>query len=169
LSEISVIKTIRLHLSGVSKLIQHHRNIKIIHLIRDPRHQLESRLKLKKSFRCEKDDVASYCEAYLEDLKLGSDMKTDMYRLVRYEDIVADPISVMSSLYDFVGINMTKSIAKQINDHFNAENLKNAKVSPMSTYRRSKYINHTSLSLPSELRAEVEEKCGDVLKFGGYD
>ena len=43
------------------------------------------------------------------------------------------------------------------------------RVSPMSTYRRSKYINDTSLSLPSELRAEVEEKCGDVLKFGGYD
>ena len=71
--------------------------------------------------------MASYCDAYLEDLKLGSDMDTDMYRLVRYEDIVADPISVMSSLYDFVGINMTKSMAKQINDHFNAENLKNAK------------------------------------------
>lgn len=122
-TKLSVVKTIRLHLNGVSKLIRQYPRLKIVHLIRDPRYQLESRLRLRNSFQCEKGDITEYCDSYMDDLKIGSTLPPSLYKLVKYEDLVADPEAIMKMLYDFIRVPMTPQIKQQILDHFNAENL----------------------------------------------
>ena len=96
---------------------------------------MRSRLKLPKSFKCESGNVAEYCQAVEEDIRLGSLLSPATYRLVRYEDLTEDPLGVMTDLYNFIGVNLTKVILQKINDHFHAENM-TRQIRQVVLYRR---------------------------------
>ena len=97
--------------------------LQIIHLIRDPRFQLKSRLEKKGMFKCDSSNISEYCKSVLEDIRLGSKLSPSLYRLVRYEDLTTDPLAVMRDLYQFIGTNMTQKVSEKIEAHFHAENI----------------------------------------------
>ena len=97
--------------------------LQIIHLIRDPRFQLKSRLEKKGTFKCDSSNISEYCKSVVEDIRLGSKLSPSLYRLVRYEDLTADPLAVMRDLYQFIGTNMTQKVSEKIEAHFHAENI----------------------------------------------
>ena len=129
-TRLTVVKTIRLHFNGLLSWIHKHPTLKvnvqlllliltwiqfqIIHLIRDPRSQIRSRLKFQNSFVCEKEDVPGYCSSVEEDLRLGSRLSPSLYKLVRYEDLTKDPLTVMTDLYQFIGVNLTTTVRNYI-------------------------------------------------------
>ena len=91
-------------------------------MIRDPRFQVRSRSKLS-SFKCESGDIPGYCRSVEDDITLGSQLSPALYRLVRYEDLTREPLTVLTALYQFIGVDMTSTISDRIKLHFHAENM----------------------------------------------
>ena len=67
--------------------------------------------------------MAKYCTSVEEDIRLGSKLSPSLYKLVRYEDLIKDPITVMGDLYHFIGVNVTQNIIKKIESHFHSETI----------------------------------------------
>ena len=91
-------------------------------MIRDPRFQVRSRSKLS-SFKCESGDIPGYCRSVEDDITLGSQLSPALYRLVRYEDLTREPLTVLTALYQFIGVDMTNTISDRIKLHFHSENM----------------------------------------------
>jgi hypothetical protein len=87
-----------------------------------------------------------------------------MYRLIRYEDLVANPMEEMAQLYRFIGVNMTLPMEQFVHKHFNAE--KNGGY--FDTFRKNHFINSTTNTLPSHILKTIEENCIEVLQKGNY-
>ena len=58
-----------------------------------------------------------------DDLRRGSHLSPSLYRLVRYEDLIKEPVTVMRDLYQFIGVNVTEIMVQKIEQHFHAENI----------------------------------------------
>ena len=139
-------------------------------MVRDPRYQMDSRLK-RGAFECDKQNISGYCQAYLRDLTLGARIPSSMYQLVKYEDLVASPLPIMQTLYDFIGLTVTKKIERSIYNHFNAEQMNfndpSKTNNPYSTFRRSDYADK-ELDMSNKRKAVIEESCKEVLDYLGY-
>ena len=46
-----------------------------------------------------------------------------MYRMIRYEDLVSNPMGEMEKLYKFIGVNFTMLMKQYVYKHFHAENI----------------------------------------------
>lgn len=166
---ISVVKTIRLHLNGVIPWIRKNPTLKIIHLIRDPRAQTKSRLKLRGSFKCTSADIPGYCKSVLDDLKLGSELPPEIYRLVRYEDLVLNPMDEMENLYKFLGVPFNNSMKDYVYKHFHAEKVtRKIRDGPQGTFKTSDFDNSDIRGLPEGIKKTVEKSCREVMEFGKY-
>ncbi|XP_029440325.1 carbohydrate sulfotransferase 5-like [Rhinatrema bivittatum] len=106
-------------------------DLKIIHLVRDPRAILSSR----EGFPYLNEDDATIsrvqnsknnisvvmqeiCNAQVQMYKLASQdpqpFLKGRYRMMRYEDLVRDPVAHIRDLYDFVGLKITPSMESWI-------------------------------------------------------
>ena len=63
-TNITVIKTIRIHLNGLLTWLHKFPLLKIVHLVRDPRFQAQSRLLWPRYFKCESGNLTGYCQGY---------------------------------------------------------------------------------------------------------
>ena len=109
-TRVTVVKTIRLHLAGVLPWLHTRPRLRLVHLVRNPGAQVQSRLRLRGSFKCESGNVAAYCRAVQEDLAAGAELPGAVYRLVRYEDLVAAPMQVMEQLFSWAGVPLTQTM-----------------------------------------------------------
>lgn len=89
-------------------------DIKVIHLVRDPRGIYSSRMKLShKSL-----NMKTTCDKILQNAKLGlinaPEWLRSRYKLIRYEDLALSPMEIAEEIYDFVGLEMTATIRQWI-------------------------------------------------------
>jgi len=165
-STIRVVKTIRIHLNGVLPWLNKYPSLKIVHLVRDPLFQAQSRNQ-KAAFKCEKANISAYCSGYKEDLLNSPKVLHGNYKRVKYEDINADPIKTMNELYDFIGVPMSQEMIENIKEHFNYENVGKVK-GRKNTYRTSDFDNRDLTKLPVHIKSEVKKECQDVMKMLEY-
>ena len=59
-----------------------------------------------------------------DDLILGGALLPTFYRLVRYEDLVANPEREMGKLFKFIGVPFTLGMRQFVYRHFHAEKLR---------------------------------------------
>ena len=98
-------------------------NVKIIHLVRDPRGIMNERLKSKElnyDLRRRKgnsaDEILDMCQHLDRNLEYRNN-STDWlvkgrYKLVRYEDAVDDPIRTAMEIYEFIGLDLPQTVKK---------------------------------------------------------
>ncbi len=122
------IKTIRLRdiLTIKDLLLDPDLNLKILHLVRDPRGVMNSRTKLRKSLKDRRRyNTAEEARVICEHMDRNSGYQDqvwlkDRYHLVRYEDVAEQPLKLAEEIYKFVGIDMPSSVAdwlRQNTDH----------------------------------------------------
>lgn len=104
-----------LHLMRRSKT-----NLKVIHLVRDPRGMVVSRLRVHKDHRLPNGGlynvshitdtvryyVQRYCLSWATNIEIGKYVPSvsTNYKLVRYEDLARDPVRNTRDIYSFVGL-----------------------------------------------------------------
>ena len=88
-----------------------------------------------------------------------------MYRLVRYEDLVAAPLEVMEQLYQFLGIPVSPAMREQVYLHFHAEQ-SNDSGKIYGTFRSSNYQKPGEL--PEYMNKSLQEHCKSFMKTGKY-
>ena len=90
-------------------------NIKIIHLVRDPRAVYYSRLKIPRNTYT--PDVSITCPRLERNVRTGLSRPQwlrDKYLLVRFEDLANAPVAVAEKIYNFLNITMPDPVYKWI-------------------------------------------------------
>ena len=117
-SPVRGVKTVRATMSEVEMLLQQDPDLKVLHLFRDPRPVLLSRL-THESFRSahsKKDPVREakfYCSIVEADLHLRHTLaqtNTDNFREIIYEKFLSNPIAEAEQIYDFLGVETPQEI-----------------------------------------------------------
>ena len=143
---------------------------KVIHLVRDPRAVAYS-LKSVRFFKRRKDPrrdfvwfVKKICRQMEFDLSAFTTARTllpDGYRLIRFEDLARNPLSMVSELYKFVGIEMLDTIKKWLHETTKAGN---ARKRAFGTIRDSKKVVASwRTKMSSEKVRVVEKYCRRVM------
>ncbi|XP_052807511.1 carbohydrate sulfotransferase 3-like isoform X1 [Mya arenaria] len=111
-----VLKFIRMRIGELASLLPYFPNMKIVHLIRDPRGMFNSRnhVGLSKVQRnsSDKDAVHGFCRLLEEDLRHSKEISIshpDKIFVLQYEDIAEHPYEWAKRLYKFAGMEYTNS------------------------------------------------------------
>ncbi|XP_030628848.1 carbohydrate sulfotransferase 3a [Chanos chanos] len=182
-----VIKTVRVRqLETLRPLAEDPRlNVKLIHLVRDPRAILASRMVAFASKYQNWKSWAENGEVPIEDeevkhlqgncnqIRLSAELGlsqphwlANRYMLVRFEDIARYPMQKAAEMYRFTGIPFTSQAKEWI--------LKNTHTSESasgvySTQKNSsEQVEKWRFSIPFKLAQVVQEVCGPTMKLFGY-
>ncbi|XP_071503208.1 carbohydrate sulfotransferase 1-like [Diadema antillarum] len=169
-------------------------NVKVIHLVRDPRGSMASRLnylyewghenlahknfstsgRLKPLQLLDKEtrhmeSVPFMCSWLRENFMVPSQLPEWLhgrYLPLRYEDFADDPVGKTEELYQFVGWTLPDSVREWVKQNTNAQ------MSDQGTFGIAKNATATASRWMSELSeveiGQVESLCMDVMKLLGY-
>ncbi|XP_054773224.2 carbohydrate sulfotransferase 1-like [Lytechinus pictus] len=183
----TAIKSIRiLDINLVLKLIEgEETDLKLIHLVRDPRSMILSRLKLamphirvfnvtelSETYR---NILLKYCSSWHQNYEIGHYVPfvQKNYLMVRYEDIARDPYGSARKIYKFVGLgtSIPSSVRNWIIKNTNANDQSKKKSVSFSTKRDSKSVLVSWKSrLTVQMARAIEEigDCSRLMQATGY-
>lgn len=148
-------------------------NVKILHLVRDPRGVINSRRKmhegntdLARRKGRGADEILDLCEHYDRNLKTGSiaGWLHGRYKLVRYEDVAENPLPITAEIYKFIGMDVPASVNKWLYN-----NTRFSKGGSFSVTRNSKQTAAAwETELDRHIVREIQQKCADSMAKLGY-
>lgn len=113
-SPVVILKFIRLKMEELEKLLPLYPNMKVIHLVRDPRGILNSRIKVKavpsKEFKNDVNDLCSDMGDNLKHSKCILQKYPDRLKFVFYEDLAEKPEQTAKDMVEFAGLTFTKEM-----------------------------------------------------------
>ncbi|XP_078573070.1 carbohydrate sulfotransferase 1-like [Branchiostoma floridae x Branchiostoma japonicum] len=172
----TVIKTIRL--ANISDLASIERDLgldlRVVHLVRDPRGTIASRLALRHHRKdnvttfsdddIDEEEVEGLCESILRNLKNATTVQR--YTLLRFEDVAASPVEKMRKLHKSLGLPLHKAVYRWIRGNTNASGPGRA---PFSTRRRSnERAGGWRFALSFAQVKMIQEKCRQTMSLLGY-
>ena len=152
---------------------QSHYNVKVVHLVRDPRAVVNSRVNLKwmkdhlhPSFS---DNVRRICNPILQNIRFGllfpPPWLKNRFLIIRYEDLVENTVNITRELYRFAEFDWSASIDKWISKQ--AYNSKQG--TEYSVFRNATAAIHGWKNAPMPFIRAVEDECRDLMDFLGYE
>ena len=123
-SKLHAIKTVRLDMGSVEKLLENIPNLRVIHLLRDPRGVALSRRGVENNAGVSgKGSIVQtarmYCEVAAKDLKIRRRLEERFpgaITQVIYEDFTSDPIKLASDVYRFLNMTLPASVRKYLDE-----------------------------------------------------
>ena len=156
-------------------------DVKVIHLVRDPRAVVYSRVNevqwIKGNYRDPKFRlyVHELCDLVEQNIRMGllssSSWLKDRFKVIRFEDLVANTKSMAQQLYRFAGIDWSVSVDQWISAHRDDTaqiNLKGSNLYSVRPRNATQVINKWK-NAPKELIKGVEDLCGDLMDLLGYE
>eukprot|EP00914_Ancora_sagittata_P000875 GHVO01002308.1.p1 GENE.GHVO01002308.1~~GHVO01002308.1.p1 ORF type:complete len:409 (-),score=15.48 GHVO01002308.1:104-1330(-) len=125
LSKLRVMKSVRTSMESVSLLLEALPRLRVIHLVRDPRGVVLSRMK-HASFRGTAsngsltNEAKYFCRDVARELKLRKKLEKQYpgrIMEVIYENFVQDPLDYSKQVYDFLGVDFPEYIEKFVSDN----------------------------------------------------
>ncbi|XP_045172311.2 carbohydrate sulfotransferase 1-like [Mercenaria mercenaria] len=118
------LKFIRLRMKEIAKLLHFYPNMKIVHLVHDPRGIFNSRMNSKAiTANNYQTSVQLVCINITEDVKSSKNIQQtypDKVKILHYEDLAECPLETARSLIEFVGLKFVKSVQNHIEQQTNA-------------------------------------------------
>ncbi|NWS75493.1 CHST4 sulfotransferase, partial [Crotophaga sulcirostris] len=162
-------------------------NLKIIHLVRDPRAVFRSREKAASELKRDSDIVLRsqrtkketepydamqvICKSHVEIYKAGTQILPsslkDRYLMVRYEDIVRDPLARAAQMYRFAELHFTPELQKWVYNitHGKGQSTHTFDIESRDALRVSQAWR---TALPFEKVKKVQNVCMDAMELLGY-
>ena len=170
------IKTIRISDIGMlSSLIQDNSvNLKVIHLVRDPRGMIASRAKaisepLETFWDETRAALINYCWSNLHNKEVGTNLTKfrDNYLLLRYEDVCVDPQEAARRIYNFTGLgDVPETVSTWISTHTSHEIPGTYSTSRVSSKAYESW--RFGLTYPISKTIEKVGKCAQMMQQFGY-
>ena len=170
----------RLFLAAVLRRLMHSNkfHLKVIHLVRDPRAIVSSRLRLG-WISWNSDGIVQIreiCHRMRENIHMGRDMSSknsEKYLVMRYEDLVNNTLPVVRKLFNHVGLEMTKSVEQWVlrNTRWpSVEKNLSKTLQPFKTEERDalKTMSSWRRNIQMDVVQTVEENCESFMKKAGY-
>ena len=149
-------------------------DVKMVHLVRDPRAVVFSRIK---SVKWMKDhlshgfhkNVERICDPILRNVRLGllypPPWLKNRFKVIRYEDLTLNTLNTTRELYSFAGFNWSASV-----DEWIRALTKNTKQRGAYTvFRNASAAVDSWKNAPEPLVRAVENICGALMDFLGYE
>ena len=148
--------------------------VKILHVVRDPRGSINSRINLgwikevdkAKNFAAWPKDT---CQAITQNVKFGTSLDGSLknnYMLVKYKDIASSPVLTAMKIYKFAGFEMQESLIRWIIHATNPskETLDKEAKKAFSSFRNSTAnVEKWRQESPIERTRIIEQECGELL------
>lgn len=119
-SKYIVIKTIRFSMENMRFLLEKNPNIKIIHLLRDPRATIRSEIFMGVGRWQDIVNVSrTLCGRIMEDIEMFKIFQKDFPNRIlriRYEDLSRYPIDTSKLMYSFAGMEYTDNVRQYVHD-----------------------------------------------------
>jgi len=163
-----VVKTIRLRRAGLEPWL-YQTNIKVVHLVRDPRGILNSVSK-RSVWSSLLKNATFQCARMLDDMKLEDRLPRERYIRVRYEDLVDDTDKTLENIYSHIGLPWTEHVRKVIWSHTHAENVTGTNGHGYYNTFRSSNFAHDSWKrkLARSQVTGIEAACKEFMERAGY-
>lgn len=162
-----VTKVARISMSLAPNLLDTLPNLKIVHLLRDPRGVIMSRLALgsRMNITATAESLCLAMESnYLEASRLTSSYSGRIYQ-VYYEDLATNPMETFKKMYDFIGYSFNKDDDATILEKTQAKTLgKSRTFSKNSTVTASKWREKISM----EQLHRINAMCSSLYRVLGY-
>ncbi|XP_059159247.1 carbohydrate sulfotransferase 4-like isoform X3 [Physella acuta] len=164
-------KVVRLTMAEADVYLEQDPAVRIIHLIRDPRGILLSRMHYNSKMSGEMhNNYTFFCQRIREDIRISREITHKHWGkilTVRYEDLAQTPLDLTTTMYNFVGLEMSPSIADYVktimsHDLLNKTARKTSRKNPMQTAYRWRQ------ELPFSVVKQIDHECEDVLRSMGY-
>lgn len=148
--------------------------IKILHVVRDPRGSINSRINLgwikevdkAKNFRAWPKDT---CHGIIQNVKFGASLEGSLknnYMLVKYRDIASSPVLTAQKIYKFAGFEMQESLIRWIIHATSPskETLDKEAKKAFSSFRNSTAnVEKWRQESPIERTRIIEQECSELL------
>lgn len=177
----TVLKTIRVqNISELKTFIEDPGlNVKILHLVRDPRAVMNSRRSLnernfdllrRKGPRA--DEVLDLCDHMQRNIAFGSstpEWLKDRYIRVRFEDLAQDPIGETKRIYGKLGMQLHDNVISWINKNTQGITNIHANADPFTRTRNAKKVVDSWRSkLDSSSIKRIESSCWKAMDALSY-
>jgi len=183
---IRLIKTVRLRVAKVEKLLQDPAmDLKVILLVRDPRGVYNSRSSGPVTTWCVKDQCSNPkvgCQDLLADIRAAEDLATrypGSITLVRYEDLSLMPEETTRAMLEFLDLPWTQAISAYIDTHTSKEKLRMVRnrvtkklERRKDTYGTAKNSTATAFAWRTKLTfrntTDIQNDCWEPMERLGY-
>ncbi|KAL9982296.1 hypothetical protein ACROYT_G004323 [Oculina patagonica] len=153
-------------------------DVKLIHLVRDPRAVIYSRVYavkwIKRSYLDQdfRFNVHQICDPIEQNIRMGllypPPWLRNRFKVIRYEDLAVNTANIAQELYGFAGFDWSASVDKWISAHNRPPNNPKERRA-YSLYRNASHVIDKWKNAPKELIKVVEDICGDLMNMLGYE
>ncbi|XP_072519375.1 carbohydrate sulfotransferase 6 [Salminus brasiliensis] len=164
-------------------------DLRIIHLVRDPRAVLRSREQALKALardsalvleqegtmppdaqqRVMQEVCRSHVRIHETAMLKPPEFLRGRYKLVRYEDLVKNPLFEIENMYEFVGLEMTETLQEWIYRITHGKGKGTKKEAFKITSRNAEDVSLAwRTSLPYEKVRQIQEVCKGAMSLLGY-
>ena len=168
-SPIKIIKFVRLRVKHCSVLLDKYPNMKLLHLVRDPRGIFNSRFTLGSNRNWFNLMSQQHCTEVADDLLSSFKLyqrNPRKVRIVSFEDIAETPEKTTRRLFNFTGLNITKDILAYITNQTNATF--DSGFFDLSRHNSNVTVNKWRLSLDIRTANQVYNTCRQSNELLGY-
>ncbi|KAM8974022.1 carbohydrate sulfotransferase 1-like [Pelodytes ibericus] len=182
------IKTVRIPKIGdLRTLVEDPRlNFKIIHLVRDPRGILASRISTfidlyrtwkiwnstgKQPRNIDLTQITTTCEDFSESVETGFSRPSWLkgkYMLVRYEDIATDPVRKAKEMYDFLGLEWRQDVQTWIEQNTNGSVVPSVNFKYSTSRNSAETYENWRLHLCLDIVQKLQDMCNATFSLLGY-
>lgn len=170
-SSFVAVKTLRFQMSMVEELLQKNSGLKVIHLVRDPRGSLLSRMRIRELQSDIRYEASYRCWQMAQDLK-HADILHKRYPgrvlQMRYEDVAENPLEMTKFIYKFIGHKISSSVIQWIQNKTQPNKYKDSEL--YSTLRRnsSDTAHAWKRRIPKGMAVEIQRICENVIRKLNY-
>ncbi|XP_033729014.1 carbohydrate sulfotransferase 4-like [Pecten maximus] len=162
-----VSKVPRLSVGLASKLLDTFSNLKIIHLVRDPRGIMNSRSKLH--WTPVPEGAISLCKKMKDDYFDSKKIKEVYHERIftlSYENITKHPVETLKEIYNLAGYNFDAAEEVRVAKRTSSSTSE----SPSNTYRQnsSKTADAWRKQIPKNVLSETNKACSSLYPLLGY-
>ncbi|XP_060559375.1 carbohydrate sulfotransferase 4-like isoform X2 [Ruditapes philippinarum] len=168
-----IVKTIRVSMELVSNMVEMWPNLKVVHLVRDPRAITHSRSK-GQDFQMALDTVshsADMCTRMFEDVKQDWFIQRKYpgrLIIVSYEALAGSPYAATGFIYDFLNMLFREKTWFWVFNSMRNQNETETHYYATVRFNSSKVANRWRESLYYKKVQEIDLSCTDVYKALGY-
>ncbi|CAC5385522.1 CHST1 [Mytilus coruscus] len=160
-----LIKTIRLSFDQLLKIVTKIPELKVVHLVRDPRAILHSREEAKQiDYRHIRNESHGLCFKMANNINIGNHLMKEKVFFLKYECLAANPVIIAKTLYSFLNLRYTRKIDSWLITHTQGD---------VSSFDR-KFIAHVANSrlvslkwiytVPKDVLKLIDKECRNVYK-----
>ena len=113
-----VFKTIRLPMATAEYFMHKYPNVKVIHLLRDPRGMFLSQTRARLIRKTPEEFIKEYCTRIANDLDISKRIlkgRNNNFKMLRYEDLAMNPFTEAERLYEFADMEFSDELRLYVN------------------------------------------------------